>query len=48
MAVSGWAELALRRGAPEEVVRRLMDATRAAADVVGRLQQITSSSREAR
>ena len=48
MAVGGWAELALRRGAPEAPVLALLHATRRAADVVARLQQITRSSNEAR
>jgi signal transduction histidine kinase len=46
MAVAGWAELAQRRGAPEPALERVLDATRAAAAAVARLQQLVRSGRE--
>jgi signal transduction histidine kinase len=46
MAVAGWAELALRRGAPEPALERVLEATAAAAAAVARLQQLVDSGRE--
>jgi signal transduction histidine kinase len=41
MAVAGWAEVALKKGAPTLPMHQLIEATRAAADAVARLDQIT-------
>jgi signal transduction histidine kinase len=46
MAVAGWAELTLRRGAPEPALRELLEATSKAAATVGRLQQLARSGRD--
>ena len=45
MAVGGLAELALKKGAPEAPLRRLIDGTNAAAEIVTRLHQITGRSK---
>ena len=45
MAVAGWAELALRRGAPEPQLQGLVQATATAAAAVARLQQLVRSGR---
>jgi len=45
MAVAGWAELAVRRGAPEPELRALVDATARTADAVARLQLLVRSGR---
>jgi signal transduction histidine kinase len=45
MAVGGLAELALKKGAPEAPLRRLIDETSAAAEIVTRLHQITGRSK---
>ena len=48
MAVAGWAELALRRGAPEPALERVLEATGAAAAAVARLEQRLGHDRQAR
>jgi signal transduction histidine kinase len=45
MAVAGWAELALRRGAPSAPLQALIASARSAAEAVVRLQQVASGER---
>jgi signal transduction histidine kinase len=45
MAVAGLAELALKKGAPEAPLRRLIDGTSTAAEIVTRLHRITGRSK---
>ena len=45
MAVGGLAELALKKGAPEAPMRRLIEGSNAAAEIVTRLHQITGRSK---
>jgi len=45
-AVAGWAELARGEGMPEKPVAELLEATRAAAQIVNRLQRISRGSME--
>jgi signal transduction histidine kinase len=46
MAVTGWAELGLRRGGPTEKIDELLSAVRAASHAVSRLQRLARSERE--
>jgi hypothetical protein len=43
MAVAGWAEVVQHRGEAHPSVGRLLDAARAAADAVGRLQKVVQA-----